>query len=74
MDIIQTVLGFADSAPAIINAITMIIAGCAALAAVTPTTVDDNALAKLGPMWNGISKVINALALNVLRAKNQDDV
>ena len=50
-----------------------IIASCAALAAVTPTKVDDAFFGNLGKVVNVLLRVINVLGLNFGLAKNADD-
>lgn len=51
-----------------------IIASCAALAAITPTQVDDKLFGNLGKVINVLLRAINVLALNFGKAVNKDDV
>jgi hypothetical protein len=73
MDSITGLIAMADQLPAWVNAITVLITACAGIAAVTKTTVDDDAMGKLGGIWNIVSRLINTIALNVGKAKNADD-
>ena len=57
---------FMLNSEAIIDIATKVIAAAAAIAAVTPTKVDNDLLNKL-------LGFVNLLGLNVLKAKNQDD-
>ena len=50
-----------------LQVLTAVVALCASIAAVTPTQVDNKILAK-------VTRVINILGLNVIKAKNADDV
>lgn len=65
MEIIQLVLAFfsSDLFSTVVQAVTAIVTGAAALAALTPTPKDDTILAY-------IRKVVDWLALNVANAKN----
>jgi hypothetical protein len=74
MDTITLLIGMADQLPGWLNAIAILISACAGVAAMTKTTVDDEALGKLGGIWNIVSRVVNTLALNVGQARNADDV
>lgn len=67
MDILQEVT-FLN----VIEAATFVIAACAAIAAITPTKVDDQAMMKLGKIYNIVAKVVNVLGLNVGKAKNKE--
>jgi hypothetical protein len=51
-----------DNAKELLSAFSMIVAACSAIAALTPTPVDDGIVSKL-------YKVVDFLALNIGRAK-----
>lgn len=70
---IASLINMADQLPAWMNGIAVLIAACAGLAAITKTKVDDDALGKLGAVWNIVSRIVNTLALNVGQARNADD-
>jgi len=61
MEIINSLMA---SVPAWISAISLLVAGAAAIAALTPTPKDDAILAR-------IRKIVDMLALNVGNAKNK---
>lgn len=63
MDVLQQ---FLDELPAIITALTTIVASANAITAVTPSKTNNETL-------NRIQKVLNILALNIGRNKNADD-
>ena len=49
-----------------LQAVTLTVSGCAAIAALTPTQVDNK-------IFNLALRVLNVIALNVGKAKNADD-
>ena len=57
---------FTNNQGEILDVVAKVIALCAAIAAVTPTKVDNDLLNKL-------LGFVNLLGLNVLKAKNKDD-
>lgn len=57
---------FTSNQDAALDIVAKVIALCAALAAVTPTKVDND-------LMNKLLGFINLLGLNVLKAKNKDD-
>jgi len=63
---IQAITWVSTHADQIIGALTSIVAGASALAALTPTPKDDSFIGKL-------YKVIDFLALNVGKAKDKGD-
>jgi hypothetical protein len=63
MDVITDLMA---TVPAWISAISMLVAGAAAIAALTPTQKDDRIIAK-------VMACINVLALNLGNAKNKRD-
>ena len=70
---ISSLIAMADQLPAWMNAIAVLVTACAGIAAITPTKVDDNAIGKLGAVWNIVSRLVNTVALNVGKAQNKDD-
>ena len=74
VDWLATIYSYLASAPDWLNAIALIVTSAAALAALTPTKVDDNALGWATTIINGALRIINVLAVNVGKAKNADDV
>ena len=57
---------FTNNQGEVLDVVAKVIALCAAIAAVTPTKVDNDLLNKL-------LGFVNLLGLNVLKAKNKDD-
>lgn len=53
--------------------VAQIIAVLAAIAAITPTRLDDQLHGKVAKAYNTVSRVVNIGALNVGKAKNADD-
>jgi len=70
MDQIQVIF---DAVVKYLPLVSGIIASCAALAAVTPTKVDDALFGNLGKVINVALRVINVLGLNFGLAVNKDD-
>lgn len=64
-ELITTAIEFIDAAPAWVNALTAAFVGLKALTMLTPTKADNVILDK-------ILKVLNFLALNILKDKNAD--
>ncbi|QDP58744.1 MAG: hypothetical protein GOVbin1573_31 [Prokaryotic dsDNA virus sp.] len=62
-----------DAVPGWVAAVPVIWAACGAVAAATPTKMDDRALGRATPAVNGLLRVLNVVALNVGRARNADD-
>ena len=54
-------------------AVTGIVASCAAVAVITPTTVDDKLFGNLGKALNMILRLVNLVGLNFGKAVNKDD-
>jgi hypothetical protein len=73
MEIFEYIMTLADAAPAWVTAITVFMVGCKGITALTPTTIDDVVYGKIAPLWNMISRVVNIIALNILKARNADD-
>jgi len=65
MEFITTILAYADQLPAWLNAITGVVAAATAITALTPTTADNQIL-------DFIAKILNVLAGNVGKNKNED--
>jgi hypothetical protein len=63
---IQVITWISAHAEQVINALTAIVTGASALAALTPTPKDDSFLGKL-------YKALDFLALNIGKAKDKDD-
>jgi hypothetical protein len=57
---------FTSNQETVLDVVTKVIALCAAIAAITPTKVDND-------LMNKLLGFINLLGLNVLKAKNKDD-
>jgi hypothetical protein len=54
-----------------VEMVSVIIACASSLAALTPTPKDDEMVSKLGKAWSKLYKVVDILALNVLKAKDK---
>ncbi len=67
MDILTTILGFADSFPAWLVAITGLVTAANAITILTPTKSDDAVVGK-------VLKLLNILAGNFGKNTNADDV
>lgn len=67
MDLINTI---AEAIPAWLEAILLVLVGLNAIAALTPTPKDDNAI---GKALKVVRKIIDVFAFNVGNAKNKDD-
>ena len=67
MEMVNSVLAFADSFPAWLTAITGLVTAATAITILTPTKSDDVIVSKL-------LKVLNMLAGNFGHNKNADDV
>ncbi len=74
MEIITAILATVDQWPAWITAVTSFMVACKAITMLTPSTIDDELYGKVATVWNVAQKVLNIAALNILKAKNADDV
>lgn len=74
MEIITAILATVDQWPAWITAVTGFMVACKAITMLTPSTIDDELYGKVATVWNVAQKVLNIAALNILKAKNADDV
>jgi len=54
-----------------VEMVSMVIACASSLAALTPTPKDDEMVSKVGKAWSKLYKVVDILALNVLKAKDK---
>jgi hypothetical protein len=54
-----------------VEMVSVIIACASSLAALTPTPKDDEMVSKFGKAWSKLYKVVDILALNVLKAKDK---
>lgn len=59
--------------PVWLTAVASVVTAANAVTALTPTKVDDKALAGLGYAINFLLRVLNILSVNVLKNKNADD-
>ena len=54
-----------------VEMVSMVIACASSLAALTPTPKDDEMVSKVGKAWSKLYKVVDILALNVLKATDK---
>lgn len=65
MELINTIIGYADELPAWLNAITALVVALSGITALTPTKSDNKAV-------DVLLKLVNFLALNIGKNKNAD--
>jgi len=69
----ETIQSFIDATPALLSAAGLLVAACGAVAAATPTKVDDEIWGKIAGPINTVLRIVNVLAINFGKAKNADD-
>lgn len=62
-----------EQAPVWLTAMAGVVTAANAITALTPTKIDDRAVAGLGSIVNALLRVLNVLSGNVLKNKNADD-